>query len=93
MEESRLQVLILLFVEPYLTKEELNLPVQILFCIKRLILVSLVYILIQIYFSLSQRKGLETSFKFHKYVTKPERRKLAETLRLTENQVNINKVQ
>lgn len=40
-------------------------------------------------FSLSQRRGLEKSFQKQKYVAKPERRKLAESLNLTDAQVKI----
>ncbi|XP_043206659.1 H2.0-like homeobox protein, partial [Amphibalanus amphitrite] len=36
-----------------------------------------------------QRKGLEKRFTVQRYITKPERRKLAETLGLTDSQVKV----
>lgn len=36
-----------------------------------------------------QRKGLELTFKQQKYITKPERKKLADRLRLTDAQVKV----
>lgn len=36
-----------------------------------------------------QRKGLELRFKQQKYITKPERKKLADSLRLTDAQVKV----
>ncbi|XP_037072791.1 H2.0-like homeobox protein [Pollicipes pollicipes] len=36
-----------------------------------------------------QRKGLEKRFTMQRYITKPERRKLAETLGLTDSQVKV----
>lgn len=40
-------------------------------------------------FSNLQRKGLEMTFKQQKYITKPERKKLADRLRLTDAQVKV----
>lgn len=40
-------------------------------------------------FSQLQRKGLETQFSIQKYITKPDRRKLADTLGLTDSQVKV----
>lgn len=42
-------------------------------------------------FSQLQRKGLEIQFQIQKYITKPDRRKLAARLGLTDAQVNFNK--
>lgn len=39
-------------------------------------------------FSQLQRKGLEIQFQIQKYITKPDRRKLAARLGLTDAQVN-----
>ena len=36
-----------------------------------------------------QRKGLEKRFSFQKYITKPDRRKLAESLNLSDSQVKV----
>lgn len=41
-------------------------------------------------FSQLQRKGLEIQFQIQKYITKPDRRKLAARLGLTDAQVNKN---
>lgn len=40
-------------------------------------------------FSQLQRKGLEIQFQIQKYITKPDRRKLAARLGLTDAQVNF----
>jgi hypothetical protein len=40
-------------------------------------------------FSDQQRKGLEVAFLKQKYITKPERKKLAQRLGLKDSQVNI----
>ena len=42
-----------------------------------------------LFYSLSQRRGLEKSFQLTKYVAKPERKSLAEALGLTDAQVSI----
>lgn len=41
-------------------------------------------------FSQLQRKGLEIQFQIQKYITKPDRRKLAARLGLTDAQVRID---
>lgn len=40
-------------------------------------------------FSNLQRKGLERQFEIQKYITKPDRRRLAQSLNLTDSQVRI----
>ena len=39
-----------------------------------------------------QRKGLEKRFTVQRYITKPERRKLADTLGLTDSQVSSQRL-
>lgn len=41
-------------------------------------------------FSDSQRKGLEKRFQMQKYISKPDRKKLAERLGLKDSQVRFN---
>lgn len=40
-------------------------------------------------FSNLQRKGLERQFEIQKYITKPDRKKLAQRLNLSDSQVNF----
>lgn len=42
-------------------------------------------------FSELQRRGLERRFQIQKYISKPERKKLAEKLGLKDSQVRLNK--